>query len=160
MKLLWVICCLIFALSNCKAQSTKSIELKPIQKQGWRYYYDFSPIKSPYALQIPLQGVEDEEINARFKRFSTFQSLRAVCYIASLVYLITNTSSSQSSDEIFLGLFAGALVLDLSFTIASHHQFKKAVDRYNLLILPKTVGHARGTPSSTQSMGMQIILKF
>src|SRR5882724_2852897 len=77
---------------SARAQSTKEIPLKPIYKNGGKYFYGDQRMNSVYALQIPLQSLNDNEINARYKKFKTYQALRVVAYIPGLVYLLTNAN--------------------------------------------------------------------
>lgn len=135
---LWI----IIPVSCLFAQGNKMVELKPIQAQGWNYYYDFQRVNSAYALQIPLQALEDEEINKRFKRYTTYQTFRGFGYLATFIYIISSTSYTQSSDNVFIGMIGASVALDLGFSIAGHSQIRKAIDRYNLLILPRRVGLA------------------
>lgn len=128
---------LCLAAAECRAQFTKTIELKPIQAQGWKYYYDFKRVKSPYALQIPLQALDDQEINLRYRRFSNYQDIRGIAYFVPVIFLFTEEAASQSGANTFLALFAGAIAIDLTFTIISHHELRKAVGRYNEKILQK-----------------------
>lgn len=119
----------------CQGQFTKTIELKPIQNQGWKYFYDFKRVKSPYALQIPLQALNDEEIEKRYRRFSNYQDLRGIAYLVPVILLFT--APTQDNSETFLALLAGSIVADLTFTILSHHELKKAIGRYDEKILTK-----------------------
>lgn len=144
---------------NVLAQNTKMVELKPIQVQGHKYFYDFSKVQSPYALQIPLQAVEDEEVNRRFKKFITFQYLRGIGYIASFVYIIT-APSYQYADETFLVIFLSAIAMDISFNLAGHSQIKKAAERYNLLILPKKIGMKVNNRGEKDAWGLTLVHKF
>jgi hypothetical protein len=58
------------------AQFTKEMPLKPIYKNGWKYFYGGQKMNSAYSLQIPLQSLDDKEINERFKKFKRFQVYR------------------------------------------------------------------------------------
>ncbi len=150
------ILCLQF--HEATAQSYKSVELKPIYKQGWKYYYDFRKVNSPSALQIPLQSLNDEEVNVRFRRYSTMQSLRGIGYFASVIYLISGSSSIQGSGEVFLGILAASVIADITLSITSHHQMKKAIQRYNLLIINKKIG--AGIQPGQQLIGLGFTRKF
>lgn len=125
---------------SLQAQFTKTVELKPIQKQDWRYFYDSRKVKSPYALQIPLEALGDEEINRRYKNFYTLQILTTALAYAPLIYLLTTPVNSQADLETFLIMIGITIVVDLALDAVGHHQLKKAIDRYNILILPKKVG--------------------
>ncbi len=121
-------------------QFTKQVPLKPIYKQGWKYFYGEQRMNSVYALQIPLQSLNDNEINARYKKFKTFQVLRGVAYIPAIVYILTNANfggrrpTRGLTSEKFLLFWAGGLVGDITFNALSHHQMGKAIDIYNVKI--------------------------
>jgi hypothetical protein len=134
---------LICAHTVC-AQSTKEMSLKPIYKNGWKYFYGDEKMNSVYALQIPLQSLNDKEINMRYKKFKTFQVLRGIAYIPSLVYLLTNANfggrrpTRGISSETFLLFVAGGVAADITFNAISHHQMGKAIDIYNVKISNKS----------------------
>jgi len=58
------------------AQQTITVPLKPIHKQGRQYFYDGKRMYSPYAIQVPLQSLNDREINRYFNQFRGFQQAR------------------------------------------------------------------------------------
>jgi len=127
-----------------RAQSTKEISLKPIYKNGWKYFYGDQRMNSVYALQIPLQSLNDNEINMRYKKFKTFQALRIVAYIPSIVYLLVNANfggrrpTRGINQETFWLLWGGGIVTDLTFNAISHGQMGKAIDIYNVKISNKS----------------------
>jgi hypothetical protein len=127
------------------AQFTKEIPLKPIYKNGGKYFYGDQRMNSVYALQIPLQSLNDNEINARYKKFKTFQALRGAAYIPGLVYLLTNANfggrrpTRGINSETFLLLWAGGIAGDITFNALSHHQMGKAIDIYNVKISNKSI---------------------
>jgi len=149
---------LMMTTQQALAKSYKTMELKPIQVQGWKYFYDFKRVNSPYALVIPMQSLEDEEINRRLNSYNTLQTLRGLGYLASVLYLISGASSSQSADETFLILFGAAIVADLSFTIIAHHQMRLAIDKYNLSIISPQARTKAVYPQS--SLGLRFLYKF
>jgi hypothetical protein len=134
MRLLTVIAILFFSTKS-HGQFTKTVTLEPIVKQGWRYYYDNRKVLRPYALQIPLQAVKDDEVDLRFKRFQTYQRLQGIAHLAFLLYVLT--SESRIDFDTFLILYGATIASDLTLEVLSHHQMSKAIDRYNTLILPQ-----------------------
>jgi len=139
-----IVIALLIGTLSAHAQFTKEITLKPIYKNGGKYFYGEQRMNSVYALQIPLQSLNDSEINARYKKFKTFQVLRGVAYIPSLIYLFTNANfggrrpTRGISSETFLLLWAGGLAADITFNALSHHQMGKAIDIYNVKISNKS----------------------
>jgi len=129
------------------AQFTKEIPLKPIYKNGWKYFYGGQKMNSAYALQIPLQSLDDKEINERFKKFKRLQVYRVFVYIPALVYLFTNAHFGSGrrgyntrgvSGETFLVLAVVGVAGDLTFKELAHHQMGKAIDIYNVKISNKS----------------------
>ena len=139
-----VVVALLIGTWSARAQSTKEIPLKPIYKNGWKYFYGDQKLNSVDALQIPLQSLNDDEINRRYKKFKTFQSLRIVAYIPSIVYLLINANfggrrpTRGINQETFWLLWGGGLVTDLTFNAISHGQMGKAIDVYNIKISNKS----------------------
>src|SRR3954470_3400047 len=85
---------LIVSLST--AQQTKTTELKGIYHQGLRYYYDLKKVDGgAYGLQIPLQSLNDPEINRRYKSFKTFRTIETVVAFVPIVYLVTIIPESR-----------------------------------------------------------------
>lgn len=132
---------------SAKAQFTKEMPLKPIYKNGWKYFYGGQKMNSVYALQIPLQSLDDKEINERFKKFKTFQVCRVFAYMPALVYLLTNAHFGSGrrgyttrgiNTETFLLLAIGGVAGDLTLKELAHHQMGKAIDIYNMKISNKS----------------------
>ncbi|MDZ4715714.1 MAG: hypothetical protein SH819_09615 [Cytophagales bacterium] len=59
----WLLAFLVFMSFQLTAQRYKTIELKPITKQGWSYFYDMKKIGSPTTLQFPLMAIQDEQVD-------------------------------------------------------------------------------------------------
>ena len=139
-----IVTALFICTLSARAQFTKEIPLKPIYKNGGKYFYGEQRMNSVYALQIPLQSLNDNEINARYKKFKTYQALRVVAYIPGLVYLFTNANyggrrpTRGISSETLLLLWVGGLAGDITFNALSHHQMGKAIDIYNVKISNKS----------------------
>lgn len=131
---------------SAQAQFTKEIPLKPIYKHGWKYFYGDQRMNSVYALQIPLESLNDEEINERFRRFKRFQVFRVFAYIPAIVYLLTNAhfggrrgySTRGIESETLLLFWVGGFAADMTFNAMSHHQMAKAIDIYNVKISNKS----------------------
>ena len=127
----------MFGSLLARAQKTINVPLKPIHKQGWQYFYDGKRMYSPYAIQVPLQSLNDREINRYFNQFRGFQQARGFVYLPSLIFLFTNESSSQDAARALLLLFAAGLAADLSLNITSHRRLSKAINLYNFAIMDR-----------------------
>lgn len=132
---------------------TKTIELKPISYHGGKYYYGFKRVSGgAYGLQIPLQSLDDEEINHRYKSFKTLRTLGVTFSFIPLVYLFSTAYGSHQTydSKTFWVVWGGSLVAFLTCEITGQIQIRKGIDRYNLLILE---------PSSN-SLGISLTVKF
>jgi hypothetical protein len=137
-KNLLLVLLLVMVSTSGYAQRTKTIELKPIYKQGFTYYYDMNRVKSPYALQVPLLSLEDEEITRRFRNFDRLGLIGDLGLIIPFLAIIPATSPNSASSinsESVLWLFLAAIGIDLTFDLFAHVQLKKGIDRYNQLIV-------------------------
>lgn len=130
------------------AQTTKSLELKPIYRQGSKYFYGDKKVRNGYALQVPLLALEDDEINQRFKNFTTIRKIGRYSYLVPLIYLITISSSNRqgqtqinrSKIDTWSAVFWGAVATNIGCNIVSNVQLGKGIDRYNTLIFKNNVG--------------------
>ncbi len=135
LKSVFVLIFLMTFAGVTSAQFTKSIQLKPIYKHGWRYFYDTKKVNSAYSLQIPLEGIQNKDVDRYFKSFKTLQTLRGIVYIPALMYLFTNNigSSKQNYDTYWYLTLAG-IAGDVTFNIISQNRMSKAIDIYNVSI--------------------------
>jgi hypothetical protein len=125
------------------AQRYRTVELKPIAKQGWSYYYELKKVASPLALQIPLLALDDEEVTRHYRGYSTLVNVAGSLSVVPVIYILTLPSSSYIDETTFWLVIGGTLIAQYSLLIASHSKLRKAIDRYNLLILQPS-GHAPG----------------
>jgi hypothetical protein len=133
----------------------KTLELKPIQKHGWNYYYDFRKVSTADALQIPLLAMEDERINKYFNTYSSLQLVSGLVFAIPVLYAVYNITSSVYDEDTFWVLTAGAIGVSLAVEIWSHNRMKLAIDRYNMLLLPHPSGR-RPAASPALSIGFSI----
>jgi hypothetical protein len=132
------------------AQRYQTIELKPIAKQGWQYYYDLKRVSSPVALEVPLMALNDEEINRHFRAAKTLLNVSSVISFVPLIYIFTIPTYGYADPNTFWLIVAGTLVTQLGLDVFRHIKLGKAIDRYNSLIFQ---------PSSS-SLGVQLTWKF
>lgn len=135
-------CILALACSSLCAQRLKTVELKPIYKQGFRYYYDMNRVRTPFALQVPLLSLNDEEIDRRYKNFTLLSDAGSIIAFAPLIYIISGTYSSGTgfNPDTFLWLILAAFGLDITLDLFAHNQLRKGIDRYNELIVVPSSG--------------------
>ena len=122
---------------TASAQFTKTIVLKPIYKEGFRYFYDTKRVNTAYSLQIPLEGINNKEVDHYFRGFKTFQTLRGLAYVPAVVFLFTTPNGSTQDAQTFLYLTLGGIAGDLAFNIISQNKMGKAIDIYNIAIAPR-----------------------
>ena len=137
LKPLFLLFVLICSYGSSMAQFTKYIPLQPIYKEGWKYFYGTKKVNSAYSLQIPLEGIDNKEVDHYFNSFKTFQNLRGFAYLPSVIFLFTNLNGSQQSGETFTYLLLAGVVGDIVFNAISQNRMSKAIDIYNIAIAPR-----------------------
>lgn len=149
-KIILTVLFILFIL-DVRAQHTKTAELKPIHRQGGRYFYDFRRVDGgAYGLQIPLQSLGDDEVNIRYKKFKSLRTLEGIFSIAPLLYLFTQPSYGLPDYETFWIVYGGSFAGILLVEIGAKAQLRKGIDRYNRLILEP----------SGKAAGLSITFKF
>lgn len=149
MKKTWLLPILLLTCCQLYGQKYKTIELKPIAKQGWNYFYDLKKVKSPYTLQFPLMAVEDQEVDKFYKSFQTIMVVSRATTVIPLIYILSQPASNISQ-ETFWFIWGGSIVAAILFEVGAHSQLGRAVDRYNLVIYQP----------SGQSLGASLSFKF
>jgi hypothetical protein len=141
MRNLYVNLLIILVMFPCVATAQyKTMELKPIQKHGWQYHYDFKKVSTPEALQIPLLAMEDERIAKYYNTFSGLQLVSGLVMFVPVLYIVYGASNSYYTPEAFWGITITSLAASLVLQIWSHNRMKLAIERYNLLLLPHPTG--------------------
>jgi len=142
---------LILFILETKAQHTKSAELKPIHRQGSRYFYDFRRVDGgAYGLQIPLQSLGDEEVNIRYKKFKSLRVLEGIFSVVPLFYLFSLPSNGRPDYHTFLIIYGSSFAGVILVEIGAKAQLRKGIDRYNRLILEP----------SGRTAGLSLTFKF
>jgi hypothetical protein len=142
MRKLWVNLLIAGLYSTIASAQYKTIELKPIQKHGWQYYYDFRKVSTPEALQIPLLAMEDERIIKYYNTFSGLQLVSGLVFLVPVIYVLYQAGNTYYSSESFWTITIAAVVTSATLQIWSHNRMKLAVERYNMLLLPHPTGRA------------------
>lgn len=142
---------LVFTTSRVLAQQTyKTVELKPITQQGWRYFYDLKKVTSPVALEVPLLAVNDDEVNRYLKASKNWNSASAFVTLIPIIYILSLPRNSYVDPNTFWWVFGGTAAVQLGMTAISHVKLGKSIDRYNMLILQP----------SGRSLGLELTYKF
>ena len=134
---------LLMILVMCSGAATaqyKTMQLKPIQKHGWQYHYDFRRVSTPEALQIPLLAMEDEQITKYYNTFSGLQLVSGLVMFVPVLYIVYGATNGYYTPEAFWGITLTSFATSLVLQIWSHNRMKLAVERYNLLLLPHPTG--------------------
>lgn len=132
------------------SQTYKTVELKPITQQGWKYFYDLKKVSSPSALEVPLIAVNDEEVTRHLKGFRTYQTIESVVVIIPLVYVLSLPRNQYVDPNTFWWVFGGTLAVQLGLEAISHVRLGKAIDKYNMIILKP----------SGRSLGLELTWRF
>jgi hypothetical protein len=129
---------LVLIISEVAAQRLRTIELQPIHRQGGSYYYNFKRVEGgPYGLQIPLQSLDDEEINAHYKKFRSFRVFEGAASLVPLIYLLSITANHQHqpNSQTFWTVWGVSAAAVIALEIGARKHLKKGINRYNELIL-------------------------
>jgi hypothetical protein len=133
------------------SQKFKTIELKPIVRQGGMYYYDLKKVHGgAYGLQIPLQSLNDDEINRRYKTFRTLRVFEGIVATVPAIYIVSISRNQIVNQTEFWTVFGVSIATSLGLELVAHLQIKKGIDRYNTLVIGV----------SSQVIGPSLIYKF
>ncbi len=132
------------------AQKYKTIELKPITQQGWKYFYDFKKVSSPAALEVPLMAVNDAEVTQYTKAYRNWNAAGAVVTIIPLIYFLSLPKNGYVDPNTFWWVFGGTIAAQLGITAVAHVKLGKAIDKYNMVILQP----------SGRSLGIELTYRF
>jgi hypothetical protein len=141
----WATALTLTSLPLCaQVQTTRSVTLKPIYKNGGQYFYDAKKVHSAWSLEIPLQACNNADVTKHFQRFKRMQRFRGLAYVPMLVWFLSsyNSGTYYVSNEIFY-LYLGGLGTDLTLHLTSHYQMRKAIDLYNVAIMNKSTAGLR-----------------
>jgi hypothetical protein len=141
---------LVLVTAAAMSQTYKTVELKPITQQGWKYFYDLKRVTGPAALEVPLIAVNDEEVTHHLKGFRTYQTIESVVVIIPLVYVLSLPRNQYVDPNTFWWVLGGTLAVQLGMEALSHVQLGKAIDKYNMIIL---------RPSG-RSFGLELTWRF
>ena len=128
---------LLLSLS-ARGQQYRTIELKPITQEGWKYYYDLKRVTSPVALEVPLLAVNDEEVTRYLKAYKGWNIASNLVTLVPLVYLLSLPKNGYIDQETFWWIFGSTVAAQLGMSAISHIKLGKSIDRYNMLILRPT----------------------
>jgi hypothetical protein len=140
-------------------------ELKPIVKQGTRYYYDGKKLHNGYSIQVPLEMLNDEAINRSFKKYQNMRRIGRYSYFVPLVYLVAisyppansgGSTINQTQANTGSALLWGAFFSNMGCNYFSNSYLRSGVDRYNQLVLKKnTFGFkVDALPGNYQQVGL------
>lgn len=130
---------------------------------GDNFFYGNKKVNNAYALQIPLESLEDEEINEKFQAFKNTRTVGRVFTFIPLVYAAIlvgyNQPAGSGPDDVtgFVAVLLSSTVANVICIVVSNNQLRKAVDRYNLLIIDKNkLGfHLEPLPNNQQLVGFR-----
>lgn len=143
---------LLLMAGSAFAQQYRTVELKPITQQGWKYFYDMNKVSSPEALEIPLLAVKDDEVTRYLKASRNWRTAETVVTLVPLIYLLTLPKQKVVDPETFWWTLGGTLALQLGMEAVVHVKLGKAIDKYNMLIMQPT--------GSVTGVGVNFTYKF
>ncbi|MBL7864689.1 MAG: hypothetical protein JNK10_07435 [Cyclobacteriaceae bacterium] len=147
-SLVFIFCLLSAGLTY--GQRYKTIELKPISKQGWKYAYDLKSVSSPAALEVPLIAVNDAEVNRYFKASKTWRTVGSVVTVIPFIYIISLSNNVSINQSTFWWVIGSTVLAQIGFEAVSHAKLGMAIDRYNYVIMQP----------SGNSLGLELTWKF
>jgi len=123
-------------------KTTKTVPLRGIIIQGDflkdTYFYGTKKLNSAYDLTIPFLEIEDKEVDRLYKSHKTINSLRMIATFLPGIYLtytLSGSNRSAYSDEVGWTLLGVSVVSSVGLGILSRVKMRKAINRYNELIL-------------------------
>lgn len=132
------------------AQQYKTIELKPITQQGWKYYYDLKKVSGPTALEVPLLAVNDQEVTRYLRSYRSWRAAESFITFIPLIYFLSLPRNQYVDPNTFWWIFGGTLAVQLGLEAIAHVKLGKAVDKYNMIILQP----------SGRSLGLEVVYRF
>lgn len=120
---------------SAKGQQYRTIELKPITQQGWRYFYDMKKVMDPVALEVPLLAVNDQEVNRYLSGYRTWNAVGKYLLLVPTIYLISLPRNNYVDSSTFWWVFGGTLAAQIGLEAIAHVKLGKAVDKYNVVIM-------------------------
>ncbi len=150
-KSLVVVGLLLTALT-CGAQAPqyKTVQLKPITQEGWKYFYDLRKVSGPAALEVPLLAVNDVEVTRYLRSYRSWNAAASAVTLVPLIYILSLPRNQYVDPNTFWWILGGSLAAQLGMTAISHIKLGKAVDKYNEIILQP----------SGRSLGLEVIYRF
>lgn len=120
---------------SAKGQQYRTIELKPITQQGWKYFYDLKKVSLPAALEVPLLAVNDQEVERYLKGYKGWHAAGSFILLVPFIYVVSLPQNSYHDPTTFWWIFGGTLAAQLGMEAIAHIKLGKAIDKYNLVIM-------------------------
>ncbi len=157
---------LSLCLKDAFAQITKTVPLRGITVQSDflrdSYYYGTKKLNSAYDLTIPFMEVGDKEIDRLFQSAKTMRTLQAVSSLLPFLYFsyaLRNTSALYNLNS-FYWVFGGSLSINVGLGIWGRANIRKAIHRYNELILVNPLPQAMNVTPPFQGIHLTWRYKF
>ncbi|SFE47426.1 hypothetical protein [Thermoflexibacter ruber] len=123
------------------AQTTKTVPLRGITVQSDflkdSYYYGTKKLNSSYDLTIPFMEIGDKEVDRLFQSAKTMRTLQTASSLLPLLYFsyaLRNTSALYNLAP-FYWVLGGSLSINIGLGIWGRANIRKAIHRYNELIM-------------------------
>jgi hypothetical protein len=131
-----ILLCFLLAFGFCaSAQEQKLLPIEEVQGM-WskKYLYDRQIIDQPLALQIPLMGAKDPEINVEFLKYKRQRKLSNWLAGFSTVFAFsTYLSKGSISEGFYWSAVGGVAIANIYIGTVSVSHLNKAIKRYNEL---------------------------
>ncbi|WP_226390409.1 hypothetical protein [Penaeicola halotolerans] len=106
-----------------------------------KYLYENHVFESPYALQIPLLEIKDENITRNFNRFKkNARTTKILKFVASAISLYGISNQDNLPSEVYWSALGASTVASIFFDIRASRFLDKAIRRYNNQIVAPEIG--------------------
>jgi len=145
---LFLVCLSLTAMG----QQYKTIELKPITKQGWKYFYDLKKVSSPAALEVPLLAVNDQEVERYLKGYKSWHAAGNFILLVPLIYVLSLPRNHYIDPNTSWIIFGSTIAAQIGLEAIANVKLGKSVDKYNVIIMRPE--------GSLNGVGASVTLRF
>ncbi|GHN00963.1 hypothetical protein WSM22_24520 [Cytophagales bacterium WSM2-2] len=131
------------------------VALSPIAIENRTYFYDGKRVNFEN-LVFPLISIHDQQVDRNLKTIRKLKfihnSIRWIPTLYALQFL-TGRANPQKNLDTFLTVFWGVVAVDLGLEIAINRVKRKAINKYNEIVLSPTTSYA---PDSGLNFGLKM----
>jgi|GEM_PF-2287392 len=114
--------------------------LRGIERAGGLYFYGAQRLRSPLSLEIPFQELNDAQVMRHFRTSRTFSTASQLVGFVPVIYLLARNRSFGFRSREYWVIYFGSIGASLGLTLAGNNQVRRAVNRYNQVLLQSRLG--------------------